>query len=98
MARHAALPETVVSLGVEEPVLGESGQLEPVIDIGGQHEEILALKQVQKLAVRVLGCRLVAIAPDIAAPVRPMLFERGVGMESCRVHVRKAVFLDEVGE
>ena len=98
VARHGALPEAVVALRVEEPVLGESRLLELVVHIGGDDEEVLVADDRQQLGVSVLRRVRVTVAPDVAAPESPGLLRGAVGVEARGIHVRETVGIDEIAE
>ena len=52
MAGLGALPQAVVPLGVEQPLLVKARQLELVVHIGGQDKVVLVPHQLQQIADR----------------------------------------------
>jgi len=98
VAGHAALPQAVIPLGVEQAFLVEARLLELVVHVGGQHEVIPVPDQGEELAVGAVFRRFIAVVPDVAAPPGPFFLWCGVGVEAAGVHVGDAVLLDEIGE
>ena len=98
MARLAALQEAIVSLGVEEAPAVEAGQLELVVNVGGEHKVIFVAHEGEQVIIGGARRLHVPVAPDVAAPVRPVLLEGAKRVEASGVHVLKAVPLDEVAE
>ena len=69
-----------------------------MVYIGGQDEIVLALYLLPQIVIYRLGRILIAVDPDIAAPVSPTFFRRIVGVEPAGVHIVEAVFLLKIGE
>ena len=98
VAGERALPEPVVSLRVEEPVLVDAGILEAVVDVRGEHEVVAVADEPDDCLVRGSHLALVAVVPDVTAPPGPSLLGGGKGVEAARVHVADAVTCGEVAE
>ena len=98
MTRNAALPQTVIALGVEQSLFRESCKLEAVVNIRCEDEEILACEQLKELIVGVFWSLNVAVVPDVSAPIRPLFFQRFEWIKTGRVHVGKPVGLNELRE
>ena len=82
VAGPGTLPQAVVALGIEQPLLVKSCLLETMIHIGGQHKIVLSLHQFQKLLINWLRGVQIAIDIDIPAPIRPMFFQAVKGIEA----------------
>ena len=80
-ARLAALEQAVIPLRIEKAFFIKARFLETVVYIGGQDEIVLALYLLPQIVIYRLGRILIAVDPDIAAPVSPTLFRRIVGVE-----------------
>ena len=63
-----ALPQAVVSLGIEQPLLIKAGQLELVVHIGGKDKVIFIMDQLQQFIINGLGGFLVSVYQNMAAP------------------------------
>ena len=97
-AGDAALEEPIVALGVEQPLLIETGQLELVVHIGGQDEVVPAFHQFQEVGVRLPGSGVVTVDANEAAPPGPVLLLRRERVEPAAVHVADAVLGPEIRE
>lgn len=69
------MPQAVVSLGIEQPLLIEAGQLELMVYIGGKNKVILIMDQLQQFLINGLGRFLVSVDQNMAAPPCPMFFQ-----------------------
>ena len=87
VAGLAALPETIISLRIEQPLFGEAILLEEMIDIRGQDEIILILYECQQCLMHHAFGLIIPIAVDLAAPIGPIFFRGGVRIKSCGIHV-----------
>ena len=65
MARHAALPEAVISLGIEQPLLVEACFLELMVHVRSDHEVIFAFHEVQQPVVYRFGRQNIAVHIDM---------------------------------
>ena len=93
-----ALPETIVSLGVEQMLFIKARQLELMVHIGGHNKVIFTLHQLQKRIIDRLGRFFIAVHQDMAAPPGPELLQRGERVKPAGVHVPDAVLLREVSK
>lgn len=91
MAGLGALPQAIVPLGVEQPLLVEARQLELVVHIGGQDKVVLVLYQLQQIAIYRLRRLFIAVYQDLPAPPGPVLLQAFKGIESAGVHVLDVV-------
>lgn len=98
VARNAALQQAVVALCVEEASAVEPSQLELVVHVSREHEVVLAAHEGEQVVVGGARRPHVAVAPDVAAPVRPVLLKGVERVEAAGVHVREVVLLYEVAE
>lgn len=71
MAGLGALPQAIVPLGVEQPLLVEARQLELVVHIGGQDKVVLVLYQLQQIAIYRLRRLFIAVYQDLPGSTRP---------------------------
>ena len=71
-ARTGTLEQAIIALGVKQSLFVKSGLLKTVIDIGRQHKIVLIFHQPQQVFIDRLRCILIAVDPDIAAPVCPV--------------------------
>ena len=97
-ARLTALEQTVIALRVEQPLFVEPCFLEAVVHIGGQDKIIFVLHQCKQVIVNRFWGILIAVEPNIPAPVRPVFLHGGVRVKAVGVHIRKAVFAGKIGE
>ena len=98
MARLAALPEAVVTLGVEQPRLIKTSQLKLMVHVGCQDEVIPSLDQLQQVGIRLAGRHIVTVAVDVSAPPGPVFLRGGKRIETDGIHIGDAVLLMEVRE
>ena len=92
----AALEQAVVSLRIKEPLLVKAGALETMVHVCGQHKVVAVAHQIQELIVERRRYGIVSVAHDVAAPKRPVLLERIIGIETAGIHIGKAVTCGEV--
>lgn len=97
-ARLAALEQAVVSLRIKEPLFVKAGALEAMVHIRGQHKVIAPAHDVQELFVERRRYGIVSVAHDVAAPKRPVLLERIIGIEATGIHVGKVVACGKVAK
>ncbi len=76
----------------------KAGALEAMVYVCGQHKVVTVAHYVQEPLVERRLYRVVSVARDIAAPKRPILLERVIGIETAGVHVGKAVACGEVAK
>ena len=98
VAWRCTLEQTVIALGVEQPLLVEACLLELVVDIGGDDEIILVFHDFKQSVINGFWSRQVSVALDMAAPISPMLLFARKLVEACRVHIRKTIFINEIGK
>ena len=98
MAGRGALPETVVSLHIEEPLLIDPRKLELMIHVGGEHEIVPAAHDLKESPVQRHGAGFVAVVPYVAAPPCPVLLRRGEAVKTSGIHVGYAVGCGKVPE
>ena len=91
-----ALEQPVIALCIKQPLFVEARFLETVVHIGGEHEIVLVLHQVEQIVVDRLRCVLIAIDINVPAPVGPVLLQRGIGVKPTGVHIGKAVFRGKI--
>ena len=94
----AALEQAVVSLRVEESLLVKAGALETMVHVCGQHKVVAVAHYAQELFVEWRRYGIVSVAHDVAAPKRPVLLERIIGIETAGIHIGKAVACGEVAK
>lgn len=94
----AALEEAVIALRIEQAMLVESRALEAVINVGGEHEVITAAYEFEQFFIDRFWNWIEAVARDVSAPKRPMLFKGLVGIESACIHIAKTIFRCEVAK
>lgn len=93
-----ALPQAVVSLGIEQPFFVKACQLELMVHIGSKDKVILLMDQLQQFIINELGGFLVSVDQNMAAPPCPMFFQRIKRVKSPGVHILDFIFLNEVSE
>lgn len=93
-----ALPQAVVSLGIEQPFFIKACQLELMIHIGGKHKVISIMDQFQQFLINGLGGFLVSVYHDLAAPPCPMFFQSFKRIKTAGIHILDFIFLNEVSE
>ena len=98
VAAPGALQFAVVSLHRKHPFGGESRLFKLRVDVGRHHETVPPCGKRLQGAVQRQGGRIPAVAHDVARPVRPLFFLRPERVKPRRVHVRHAVFSDEIGK
>ena len=98
MAGLGALPQAVISLGVEQAAPVKAGLLKAVVHIGGEHKIIFILYQLQQILVHRLGRVAIAVEENKPAPVGPMLLQGGKWIKSPGIHIVKTVFFFKVGK
>ena len=98
MAGRGALPEAVVPLGIEQPLLVKARQLELVVHIGGEDKVVPLPHQRQQIVIYGPGRPLIAVVEDLAAPPGPVLLQAVKGVEAPGVHVPDAVFGLKIAE
>ena len=98
MTRRCALEQTIVALGVEQPLFVESCLLELMVYIGGDDEIVLVFHEFEQVVIDRFRGRHIAVEIDMSAPVGPKLLLSRKVVEARRVHVGEAVFFDEIGE
>jgi len=67
-----------------------------MIDIRRDDEKDLAAKQRKETLIERILSLLVAVDPDIAAPIRPLLFKRRERIEAALIHIAEVIPLDKV--
>ena len=92
MTGKAALEQTVIALGIKQPVFIKSGLLETVVHICSKNEIILIFHQRKKLFINWFRSIHVSVYVDIPAPECPVFLQRFIGVKSAGVHIRKMVF------
>ena len=75
VTRHAALPQSVIALHVEQAVMIESRPLELMIDIGRDHEVILPLNEFQQPFIHRIAGGTVPVQLNIPAPIGPVFLQ-----------------------
>ena len=98
MAGLTALPEAVVTLGVEQPRLIKTSQLKLMVHIGCQDKIIPAPDQIQQICIGFTGCQIITVIVDVPAPPGPIYLRRGKRIKATGIHIGDAVLLMEVGE
>ena len=97
-AGFAALEQAVVSLRVEEPLLVKARTLETMVHIRSQHKVVAVAHYAQELFVERRRYGVVSVAHNVAAPKRPVLLERIIGIEAAGIHIGKAVACGKVAK
>ena len=95
-ARGTALEQAVIPLRVEEPLFLKACFLEAVVHIGGEDEIVFVLYQPKQVIVHRLRGLLIAVDPDIAAPIGPVFFHSGIRVEPAGIHIGKAIFCSKI--
>ena len=98
MAGARALEQTVVPLGVKQPLFCKARLLEAVVHVGGQDKIVLILYQLVQPVVDRAGRVHVAVDPDVPAPVGPVFFQGVVGVKAPGIHIRKVVSGGKIAE
>ena len=98
VTRFRTLEKTIIALGIEQPLFVEASLLKLVINIGSDDEIILVLHKFQEVVVNGFRGGHIAVVENVPAPVGPMFLLGRELVESRRVHVGEAVFLDEIGK
>ena len=98
MARHPALPQAIIPLGIEKLLFGKAVELKQMIHIRREDKIVLLFQQVQKNSVQFTWRQVVAIPIDLSAPIGPFLFQRWKGIEPRRIHIAEMVFGDKISE
>ena len=91
-AGFGALEQTVVPLGIEQPLFLKARLLKAVIHVGGQDKIILFLKQLKQRFIYGLRRVHIAVDIDITTPVRPVFLQRIIGIKATGIHIMEAVF------
>ncbi len=93
-----ALPQAVVPLGIEQPLLVKS----PPTGTGGprcgEDEVVLALYQLQQMVIDRLGGLFIAVHQDLPAPLGPVFLQTLEVVKAAGVHIPDAVFGLEVSK
>ena len=97
-AGFRTLEQSVISLGIEQPFLVESGFLKAMVHVGSQDEIVLVLQQLKQIAVGGFRRIHIAVDPDIPAPVRPEFFLRIIRIEPAGIHIPETVLPAEITE
>lgn len=72
--------------------------LKTVVYVGCQHKVVLVFHKRKQTLIHRLGCILIAVDVNIAAPVCPVFLHGGVGVKATGVHIRKSVLAGKIGE
>ena len=98
VTRHAALPQSIIALHVEQAVMIESRPLELMIDIGRDHKIILPLHEFQQPFIHRIAGRAVSVQLNIPAPIGPVFLQRIKWVKSAGIHILKSIRIREILE
>ena len=96
VTRHAALPQSIIALHVEQAVMIESRPLELMIDIGRDHKIILPLHEFQQPFIHRIAGRAVPVQLNIPAPIGPVFLQRIKWVKSAGIHILKSIRIREI--
>lgn len=87
-----ALPKSIISLSVEQPLLIKARKLKLVVHIGGQYKIVLALHQLKQVLIDRPRRAFIAVHHDVAAPPCPILLWCFKGIKAPGIHIPDTVF------
>ena len=96
MAWSGALPKPIISLRIEQAFFLKPRELELVIYICSYDKILLAINQSQKIKINLAGRYIISVAKNVAAPIGPIFFPRGIGIKTGAIHILKVVFCNKI--
>ena len=96
VAGLGTLPQTIVTLRIEQTVFVKSGLLKLVIHIGCENKIVFLLHELKQVAVHRLRRIHIAVDKDIPAPIRPMFFQTVIGIEPAGIHIAGTILGDKI--
>ena len=96
MTGAGTLPQAVISLGIEQPILVKSGLLELVVHIGSQYKIVLILHQIQQTLIYIYRSRLIPVQVDIPTPECPVFLQSIIRIKTSGIHIVKSILFLKV--
>lgn len=96
MAGPGTLPQAIIALRVEQPLLVKTRQLELMVHIGRKHEIIRIFHKLQQCTVRFAYAGFVPVHHYLPAPPRPVFLQGIIRIKTAGIHVLNTVFLMKI--